>query len=289
MKYRFIGNHRQNYPVGQQCNVLGVSRSGYYAWRERQKKQEQDDSRRALIEHIRRIHKKSRRTYGSPRVHAELRAEGVICNHKRVARLMRLEGIQGRRKRRKVVTTDSRHAYPVAPNLLNRKFEAEAPNEKWVADITYIPTREGWLYLAVVMDLYARKIVGWSMSHQITADLVEDALRMALYERQPDPGLLHHSDRGSQYASEQIRRILANNQIGVSMSRTGNCYDNAVMESFFSTLKCEQVHHQDYKTRTEASRDIFEYIAGFYNTVRRHSTLGFLSPNQFEASDHNSP
>jgi putative transposase len=289
MKYRFIGNHRQNYPVGQQCNVLGVSRSGYYAWRERQKKQEQDDSRRALIEHIWRIHKKSRRTYGSPRVHAELRAEGVICNHKRVARLMRLEGIQGRRKRRKVVTTDSRHAYPVAPNLLNRKFEAEAPNEKWVADITYIPTREGWLYLAVVMDLYARKIVGWSMSHQITADLVEDALRMALYERQPDPGLLHHSDRGSQYASEQIRRILANNQIEVSMSRSGNCYDNAVMESFFSTLKCEQVHHQDYKTRTEASRDIFEYIAGFYNTVRRHSTLGFLSPNQFEASDHNSP
>jgi transposase InsO family protein len=289
MKYRFIGNHRQNYPVGQQCNVLGVLRSGYYAWRERQKKQEQDDSRQALIEHIRRIHKKSRRTYGSPRVHAELRAEGVICNHKRVARLMRLEGIQGRRKRRKVVTTDSRHAYPVAPNLLNRKFEAEAPNEKWVADITYIPTREGWLYLAVVMDLYARKIVGWSMSHQITADLVEDALRMALYERQPDPGLLHHSDRGSQYASEQIRRILANNQIEVSMSRTGNCYDNAVMESFFSTLKCEQVHHQDYKTRTEASRDIFEYIAGFYNTVRRHSTLGFLSPNQFEASDHNSP
>jgi len=289
MKYRFIGNHRQNYPVGQQCKVLGVSRSGYYAWRERQKKQEQDDSRRALIEHIRRIHKKSRRTYGSPRVHAELRAEGVICNHKRVARLMRLEGIQGRRKRRKVVTTDSRHAYPVAPNLLNREFEAEAPNEKWVADITYIPTREGWLYLAVVMDLYARKIVGWSMSHQITANLVEDALRMALYERQPDPGLLHHSDRGSQYASEQIRRILANNQIEISMSRSGNCYDNAVMESFFSTLKCEQVHYQDYKTRMEASRDIFEYIAGFYNTVRRHSTLGFLSPNQFEASDHNSP
>ena len=193
MKYWFIGNHRQNCLVGQQCNVLGVSRSGYYVWRERQKKQEQDDSRRALIEHIRRIHKKSRRTYGSPRVHAELRAEGVFCNHKRVARLMRLEGIQGRRKRRKVVTTDSRHAYPVAPNLLNREFEAEAPNEKWVADITYIPTREGWLYLAVVMDLYARKIVGWSMSHQITADLVEDALRMALYERQPDPGLLRRS------------------------------------------------------------------------------------------------
>jgi transposase InsO family protein len=288
MKYRFIEKHQRRHPVELQCGVLEVSRSGYYAWRERQKKGK-DDAHRALIEHIRRIHKKSRRTYGSPRIHAELRAEGVVCNHKRVARLMRLEGIQGRRKRGKAATTDSKHPYPVAPNLLNREFEAEAPNEKWVADITYIPTREGWLYLAVVLDLYSRKIVGWSMSHQVTADLVEDALRMALYERQPDPGLLHHSDRGSQYASEQIRRILAANHIQVSMSRTANCYDNAVMESFFSTLKCEWVHHQDYKTRTEACRDVFEYIAGFYNTSRRHSTLGYLSPNQFEANDQHSP
>jgi len=288
MKYRFIEMHQKMYPVGQQCCALGVSRSGYYAWRERRKKGE-DDARRALIEHIRRIHKKSRRTYGSPRIHAELRAEGVVCNRKRVARLMRLEGIQGRRKRRKAATTNSKHPYPVAPNLLNREFEAEAPNEKWVADITYIPTREGWLYLAAVLDLYSRKIVGWSMSHQVTADLIEDALRMALYERQPDPGLLHHSDRGSQYASEQIRRILSANHIQVSMSRTANCYDNAVMESFFSTLKCEWVHHQDYKTRTEACRDIFEYIAGFYNTIRRHSTLGYVSPNQFEANGQHSP
>lgn len=290
MKSRFIEKHQPRYPVGQQCRVLDVSRSGYYAWRERrQRKKKQEETYRALIEHIRRIHKKSRRTYGSPRVHAELRAEGVVCNHKRVARVMRLEGIQGRRKRRKVLTTDSRHAYPVAPNLLKREFTAEAANEKWVADITYIPTREGWLYLAAVLDLYSRKIVGWSMSHQITADLVEDALRMALYERQPDPGLLHHSDRGSQYASEQIHRIMVANHIEVSMSRTGNCYDNAVIESFFSTLKCEWVHHQNYKTRMEASRDIFEYIAGFYNTVRRHSALGYLSPNQFEADHQNSP
>lgn len=289
MKYRFIEKHQLKYPIGQQCHVLGVSRSGYYAWRERHKQQKKQDTLRALIAHIHRIHRKSRRTYGSPRVHAELRAEGVICNHKRVARLMRLEGIQGRRKHRKVTTTNSKHAFPVAPNLLNREFAADTPNEKWVADITYIPTQEGWLYLAVVLDLYSRKIVGWSMSHQITADLVEDALRMALYERQPDVGLLHHSDRGSQYASEQIRRIMAANHIEVSMSRTGNCYDNAVMESFFSTMKCEQVHHQNYKTRTEASRDIFDYIAGFYNTVRRHSTLGYLSPNQFEAEHQNSP
>lgn len=281
MKYRFIEKHQSRYPVRSQCQALGVSRSGYYAWQTRQKRPE-DAHIRALIEHIRRIHYKSRRTYGSPRVCAELRAIGMIYNHKRVARLMRLEGMYGRRKRYKVRTTDSRHHFPIAHNLLNRQFQAMAPNTKWVADITYIPTREGWLYLAVVMDLYSRKIIGWSMDVQITADLVEKALRMALYERQPDPGLLHHSDRGSQYASEQIRQILATNHITVSMSRTGNCYDNAVMESFFSTLKCEWVHHQDYSTRKEASRDIFDYIAGFYNTVRRHSTLGYLSPNEFE-------
>jgi putative transposase len=202
---------------------------------------------------------------------------------------MRLEGLYGRRKRKQVITTDSKHDFPIAPNLLNRQFQAEAPDKKWVADITYIPTREGWLYLAAVMDLYSRKIVGWSMHSRITADLVENALRMALYERQPDPGLLHHSDRGSQYASEQIRQILDANHIVVSMSRTGNCYDNAVMESFFSTLKCEWVHHQDYKTRAQASLDVFEYIAGFYNSVRRHSSLGYLSPNEFEVKYRNSP
>ena len=288
MKYRFIEKHQGRHPVRLQCSVLDVSRSGYYAWRELQKKGG-DPSHRALIEHIRRIHHMSRQTYGSPRVCAELRAEGVVCNHKRVARLMRLEGIQGRRKRSKATTTDSKHNYPVAPNLLNREFGADAPNEKWVADITYISTREGWLYLAAVLDLYSRRIVGWSMSHRVTADLVEDALRMALFERQPDSGLLHHSDRGSQYASDQVRQILAAQHIRVSMSRTANCYDNAVMESFFSTLKCEWVYFQDYKTRMEARRDIFEYVAGFYNTLRRHSSLGYLSPNQFEAIDKQSP
>lgn len=288
MKCRFIEKNRHRYPVGSQCQMLGISRSGYYAWRERQKKPE-DVILKALIAHIHRIYQKSRRTYGSPRVCADLRASGIKCNHKRVARLMRLEGLFGRRTRRKVRTTDSKHNYPIAQNLLNRQFHAEAPDTKWVADITYIPTHEGWLYLAVVLDLFSRKIVGWGMSARLTADLVEDALRMALFERCPDRGLLHHSDRGIQYASEQIRQILAANQIDVSMSRTGNCYDNAVMESFFSTLKCEWVHHQNYKTRMEASRDIFEYIAGFYNTVRRHSTLGYLSPNQFEANVHNSP
>jgi len=290
MKYEFIDQHRKHYPIGRQCQVLGVARSGYYAWRKRLNDQQKTkDCIRALIKHIRRIHMKSRQTYGSPRIHAELRAEGVLCNHKRVARLMRLEGIQGRCKRRKVITTNSNHTFPIAPNLLDREFTAESPNQKWVADITYIPTQEGWLYLAVVIDLYSRKVVGYGMGPQITADLVEDALRMALFERQPDPGLLHHSDRGSQYASEQIRQIMAANHIEVSMSRTGNCYDNAVAESFFSTLKNELVHHQNYKTRMEACRDIFNYIAGFYNTERLHSTLGYLSPTDFENGQTNSP
>jgi transposase InsO family protein len=202
---------------------------------------------------------------------------------------MRQEGLVGRRKHRKVVTTHSRHRYPVAPNLLNQEFNAEKPNHKWVADITYIPTAEGWLYLAVVLDLFSRKVVGWEMSGELTADLVEQALRMALYQRQPGPELLHHSDRGSQYASHQIQAILKANRILVSMSRKGNCYDNAVMESFFGTLKNEWVHHQKYETRAQARRDLFEYIEGFYNTVRLHSTLGFLSPDDFEARSHQSP
>ncbi len=286
MKYLFIEKHQSNYGVRDLCRALGVSRSGYYGWRERQTREE-DPHLKALLEHIRRIHEMSRRTYGSPRVHAQLKAEGFAYNRKRIARLMRLEGIVGQRQQRKVTTTNSRHEYPVAPNLLNREFQAEQANQKWVADFTYIPTHEGWLYLAVVLDLYSRKAVGWSMKAEMTTELVEDALKMALYERQPDPGLLHHSDRGSQYASDQIRKILAEHYITVSMSRTGNCYDNAVMESFFSTLKCEWVNFQDYQTRTQASRDIFSYIAGFYNRVRLHSTLGYQSPEQFEAKDTN--
>jgi putative transposase len=288
MKYAFIEKNRQCYGVGPTCKMLGVSRSGYYAWQKR-KKADKKDKNWALIEHIRRIHKLSRRTYGSPRVYRDLRAQGILCNHKRVARLMRLEDLIGRRKQSRPHTTDSNHAHPIAPNLLNRDFTTEAPNKKWVADITYIWTREGWLYLATVLDLFSRKAVGWGMSPQVTADLVEDALRMALFERQPEPGLLHHSDRGSQYASGQTRTILAANQIQVSMSRKGNCYDNAVMESFFSTLKCEWVYYQDYRSWHEARMDIFDYIAGFYNPVRLHSSLGYLSPNQYEAKWHSSP
>jgi len=202
---------------------------------------------------------------------------------------MRQDNLKGQRQYRKIRTTDSQHAFPVAENTLNREFAAERPNQKWVADITYIPTAEGWLYLAGVLDLYSRKIVGWAMSSQIDADLVEKALRMAYYQRQPEPGLLHHSDRGSQYASHQIRNFLALNQTQVSMSGKADCWDNAVMESFWGTLKNEWVHHQKYQTRAAAKTDIFGYIEGFYNTVRLHSTLGYLSPAEFEANHQKTP
>jgi transposase InsO family protein len=286
MKYQFIAKNQCQYPVGRACALLGVSRSGYYAWKRRKPSQREHENQ-ALIGHIHRIHKKSRRTYGSPRVWAQLKKEGYFYNRKTIARLMRQEGLKGLRKYRRAVTTDSKHHFPVAPNLLNREFQAESPNQKWVADITYIPTDEGWLYLAGVLDLYSRKVVGWEMSNRIDAALVEKALRMALYRRQPDFGLLHHSDRGSQYASHQIRDILKANRVQISMSGKGDCYDNAVMESFFGTLKNEWVHYQKYKTRSFARTDIFGYIEGFYNTVRLHSSLGYLSPNEYEAKFHN--
>ena len=286
MKYQFIAKNQGQYPVGRACALLGVSRSGYYAWKRRKPSQREHEIQ-ALIDHIHRIHKKSRKTYGSPRVWAQLKKEGYDHNRKTIARLMRQEGLQGMRKYRRVVTTDSKHHFPVAPNLLNREFQAESPNQKWIADITYIPTGEGWLYLAGVLDLFSRKVVGWEMSNHIDADLVEKALRMALYRRQPDFGLLHHSDRGSQYASHQIRDILEANRVQVSMSGKGDCYDNAVMESFFGTLKNEWVHHQKYETRSFARTDIFGYIEGFYNTIRLHSSLGYLSPNEYEANFHN--
>jgi transposase InsO family protein len=288
MKYRFIEKHQNKYTIGRICELLGVSRSGFYAWKKR-KPSQREQINQALIDHIRRIHRMSRKAYGSPRVYAQLKKQGVSCNQKTVARLMRQDGLKGQRKYRKVITTNSNHKFPIASNVLNREFTADGPNQKWVADITYIPTEEGWLYVAGVLDLFSRKIVGWDMSSQIDATLVERALRMALYQRQPGKGLLHHSDRGVQYASHQIRDILAANQIQVSMSGKGNCYDNAVIESFWGTLKNEWVHHQKYKTRSQARTDIFGYIEGFYNTVRLHSTLGYLSPSEFEAQYQKSP
>jgi len=288
VKYQFVAKHHGRYPVKRICALLGISRSGYYAWKKRKPSQREHDIQ-VLIEHIRRIYRLSRRTYGSPRVHSQLRKQGILCNRKTVARLMRQDGLKGQRKHRRVITTNSKHNFPVAANLLNQDFHADQPNQKWVADITYIPTAEGWLYLAGVVDLFSRKVIGWEMSEQIDANLVEKALRMALYQRQPGFGLIHHSDRGSQYASHQIRNLLAANRIQVSMSGKGNCYDNAVMESFFGTLKNEWVHHQKYRTRSQARTDIFAYIEGFYNTVRLHSSLGYLSPNEFEAAYHTHP
>jgi transposase InsO family protein len=282
VKYQFISDHREEFEITVMCRVLTVSRSGYYAWRNRpssaRKMADQE-----LSQQIKEIHQQSRQTYGSPRIQVELAENGVNCGQKRVARLMRQEELFAQQSRKfRVTTTDSAHPYPVAPNLLDQDFSASRPNEKWLTDITYIPTAEGWLYLAVVMDLYSRRIVGWAMSDSLERYLVIAALQMALKMRQPPPGLLHHSDRGSQYASDDYQALLTHHQICCSMSRTGNCYDNAPMESFFGTLKTELVHHCHYQTKAEAKTDIFEYIEVFYNRVRRHSALSYQSPVNFE-------
>jgi transposase InsO family protein len=282
VKYQFITDHREEFEITVMCRVLAVSRSGYYAWRKRptsaRKMADQE-----LSQQIKEIHQQSRQTYGSPCIQAELAENGVNCGQKRVARLMRQEELWAKQSRKfRVTTTDSAHPYPVAPNLLDQDFSASRPNEKWLTDITYIPTAEGWLYLAVVMDLYSRRIVGWAMRDSLERHLVIAALQMALKMRQPPPGLLHHSDRGSQYASDDYQALLTHHQICCSMSRTSNCYDNAPMESFFGTLKTEWVHHCHYQTKAEAKTDIFEYIEVFYNRFRRHSALGYQSPVNFE-------
>jgi transposase InsO family protein len=263
------------------CHVLGVSVSGYCAWRKR------PPSARAtadtvLVERIRQAHADSRHTYGSPRIHAALRQQGIVCNHKRVERLMRVHGIWGRdRRQRRPVTTQSRHEYPVAANLMQRDFTAEAPNRKWLGDISYIATLEGFLYLASLEDVFSRKIVGWAMDEHMETVLVEQAMHMALGRRQLTDGLLHHSDQGSQYASDAYRALLKAHHITVSMSDVGNCYDNAMKESFFATLKTECAS-QPFATRAQARTAIFEYIEVFYNRQRLHSALGYVSPEQFE-------
>ena len=281
MRYQFVRDHCGQFPVQRMCRVLEVSPSAYYAWRVRPESRRVREDRRLLVE-FKAIHQAKREVYGSPRIHAELKALGLRLGEKRVARLMRVGGIRAKQKRKFKVTTDSRHSHPVAPNLLERDFEARAPNTKWVADITYIPTREGWLYLAAVLDLYSRIIVGWSMDGRMTRKLVLDALGMAVGRRRPGPGLLHHSDRGSQYACGDYREALTAHGMVCSMSRKGDCWDNAPMESFFHTLKTEMVNHRDYRTRGEAKADIFEYIEVFYNRSRRHSALGLIAPADYE-------
>ena len=284
MKFSFIRDHQRQFPIGLLCQVLDVSRSGYYAWRDRSPSASAL-RRQCLTEQIEAAHRQSRSLYGSPRVHQELVARGVRCCENTVAKLMRRSGIRSKIKRRFVVrTTDSRHGYAVAENRLKRKFQQPLPNQAWAADITYIPTQEGWLYLAAVIDLCSRKIVGWAMADHLRAELVCQALRMALVQRRPQGPLLHHSDRGVQYACDNYQSLLADHQILVSMSQRGNCYDNAVIESFFGTLKTELVHHEQYATREAARQSLFEYIEVFYNRQRRHSTLGYQTPTQYEAN-----
>lgn len=284
MRFRFIHEHQRHWPTGVMCRLLKVSRSGYYAWRRRPLSQRQRQSKALLVE-VRRVHEASRGIYGSPRVHRQLLAQGISCCVNTVAKLMRDGGIRSKLRRRFVIhTTDSRHAHPIAPNHLERQFEQEQPDQAWCSDLTYIPTDEGWLYLAVVLDLCSRKVVGWAMADHLRSELVEAALKMALGQRRPAPGLIHHSDRGVQYACEDYQRLLEQQGMIVSMSRRGDCYDNAVAERFMGSLKTEWTCHQQYQTQEQARGSIFEYIEVFYNRQRLHSSLGYQSPEAYEQS-----
>lgn len=284
MRYAFIEAHRPMWRLVVMCRVLRVSKAGYWAWRHRPESQRTQEER-ALRVHVAAIHRENREVYGSPRVHQELRAQGLLVGRKRVARLMREIGISAAPTPRCVRTTDSNHALPVADNLLAQDFSAPGPDTRWAADITYIPTDEGFLYLAAVEDLFSRRIVGYAMDATMDRSLVLRALGMALESRTPQPGLIHHSDRGSQYASRDHRQLLERHGIAISMSRRGNCYDNAMVESFWRSLKVELVYRQRFSTRDEALRAIAAYIETFYNTVRRHSALGYRSPAAFEAAN----
>lgn len=282
MIYPFIAAHEGQFEIKIMCRVLAMSVSGYYAWRQRPMSRRDQENQR-LVMQIQSIHHTSRQTYGSRRVTAALRGQGVSYNRKRIARLMHQAGLHGSdRRKRRPVTTQSNHQHPIVPNHLARNFHASRPNQTWLSDITYINTAEGWLYLAGIEDVFSRKIVGWAMSDHLETDLVEDALEMAVKHRQPAAGLLHHSDRGSQYASQAYRATLLMYQMRASMSRTANCYDNAMMESFWATLKTECVQ-QPFATRAQARTALFEYIEVFYNRQRLHSSLGYRSPDQFEA------
>ena len=263
------------------CEVLEVSRSGFYTWL-RSPDSERSRANRSLVREMRIAFDRSRQTYGSPRLTVELKESGVSCSENRVARLMHLIWIRAIGKRKYRVTTNSNHNHPVAANLLNRQFITDRPNAVWLSDITYVWTTEGWLYLAGVIDLYSRMLVGWSMGHRITAELTLEALRQAIARREIRPELMHHSDRGGQYAATEYQKLLTETEMICSMSRKGDCWDNAPMESFFATLKAELVYREQFKTRQEAKAKIFEYIEVFYNRQRRHSTLGMKSPVDFE-------
>lgn len=284
MRFRWIHQEREQFEVSIMCQVLQVSRSGYYAWVDRPPS-EREQRQKEQIDAIRAVHEASFGTYGSPRIHAELAEKQIEVCVNTVAKLMKQAQIRSIMHRKFVVrTTDSNHDLPVAPNLLDRQFTADLPDQKWCCDITYIPTGQGFLYLAAVLDLCSRRIVGWSMADHLRTELCLDAMEMAFKSRRPDEDLIHHSDRGVQYASVDYSRLLQAQNVTVSMSRKGDCYDNAAMESFWGTLKTELVHHQDYPTQEQARQSIFRYIECWYNRKRRHSAIGYKSPEQFEAS-----
>lgn len=281
MRFAFIARHRRHWPIDLMCRVLQVSRSGYYAWRRRPMSAHQS-RRLELSAAIRQAHQESRCLYGSPRIHRELLARGIRVCVNTVAKLMKMLRLFSRRKRKFRTTTNSRHSHPVASNVLNRSFTETQLNRTWASDITFIPTLEGWLYLSVVLDLCSRKVVGFSMQDHLRSELATEALTMAIQHRRPGRGLLHHSDRGVQYAGDDYQHLLSTHGFACSMSRPGDCWDNAPVESFMGTLKTELVHHEHYATREEAKQSIFEYIECYYNRRRRHSALNYLSPDEYE-------
>jgi len=276
-----IDTEKKAYQTTLLCDVMQVSRSGYYSWRTREKSSRQQEYEQ-LIPVVQEAHRISKGTYGARRIAEEVEELGVSCGRTKAGTLMKLADVSAKQKKKFKVTTDSKHNLPVAPNLLNREFKVDTPDQVYVSDLTYIWTQEGWLYLAVVLDLFSRQVVGWSLNRRMTKQLVMDALRMAAWRRKPGAGLLFHSDRGSQYCSTDFRKMLSGYKMISSMSRKGNCWDNSVAESFFGSLKTERVFFSNYRTREEAKRDIVDYIEMFYNSKRRHSYLGYVSPKQFE-------
>ena len=281
MRYKFIKVEKANYPITILCKVMQVARSGYYAWTRRPKPMRQRQNEK-LVPIVKKIHAKSDETYGTRRIAMSLIAKGIYCGRARARTLMRLAGVQVKHKRRFKITTDSKHKLEVSPNLLDRNFIVDEPNVVWVSDITYVWTDEGWLYLAVVIDLFNRQVVGWSMRKRLATKLVIDAFKMAIWRRRPAPGLIFHSDRGSQYCSALFRKTLKAYGVLSSMSKKGDCWDNAPAESFFASLKKDRIYWRRYKTREEAKQDIFDYLEMFYNSKRLHSSLGYVSPREFE-------
>lgn len=281
MIYRFISEHDKTFRVVKMCKVLGVSKSGYYGWRNRPLSK-QAKRRQELTKEVKRVHAESNQVYGSPKIHKQLENEGIKTSERTVQRIMSDELIRSKTVKKYKATTNSDHDDPIYPNIINQDFTTTAPGEVWVADITYVWTKEGWLYLASVMDLYSRKIIGFNMGSRLTKELAITALERAMINQPPREGLIHHSDRGSQYASIDYTNKLKGAEITISMSRKGNCYDNACIESFHSSIKKELIYQKKYKTRDEATMSIFDYLVGFYNSKRIHSTLGYVSPNTFE-------